>query len=226
MVKHPSFINMIVQLLSVLLYAVCLSHVYRAGASIIKTPWLGAAIINTFFAIVVITAIWRRSSFLEFEWRIPTSSKPRLWTMLPAASIIIGTLALGVISSFFGNALPAPVQLQQVLLITWIPIIEEVVFRRGFSQYYMSKLGALWGCYVSALLFAMAHADFTIDSIMKGSVGLPLGPFLLGLCTSYIMYKTQSLLGPILLHSACNATVVILSLLDARWFSWLYYLYH
>ena len=45
MIKHPSLINMIAQLLSVLLYAVCLSHVYKAGASIAGIPWLGAAII-------------------------------------------------------------------------------------------------------------------------------------------------------------------------------------
>lgn len=221
-----SFKNALSHVILLIFFAMCFSYVYAAAGQWLKPAWLGAAVMNTFLATIVLIAAVKAPHRISGDVKPLRRSTQKKWTYLPAIFIVTSTLLLGTISSYFGQPETLNITANQWLLISWIPVVEEIVFRRGIGQYYVSKMGVIWGSYFSALLFAMAHTDLTLPSILSGNIGIPLGPFLLGFAANILMCKSRSLLAPILLHAACNSTVVILSLLDSRWFSWLYYLYH
>jgi membrane protease YdiL (CAAX protease family) len=71
---------------------------------------------------------------------------------------------------------------------------------------YMDRLLKRWipdrktfrGIYATAMLFGMAH-----------SWPDPIALFVLGLGLGYLAYRTQTLLGPILLHSLFNAVTYL-----------------
>ena len=108
---------------------------------------------------------------------------------------------------------------------TWIPVVEEVVFRGGISPLFRRVTNSLWGVYFSSLVFALAHSAPTLTRMIRFEVGIPLGPFLLGLCCEALLIWTKSLWPAIAFHCACNATVIIFDIFGPGWFdrlSWFY----
>jgi membrane protease YdiL (CAAX protease family) len=83
----------------------------------------------------------------------------------------------------------------------------------------------LWAGWFAALTFAFVHGDPTVAHLIAGRIGLPLGPFLLGLCCEALVEATGRLAPAIAFHGACNATVAIFALADGRWLDWLGFLY-
>jgi membrane protease YdiL (CAAX protease family) len=79
------------------------------------------------------------------------------------------------------------------------PVAEELLFR-GYLQPAAEQWFGTWpAIFLSALFFAAAHPQF--------SVMLPM--FILGFTAAWIFARTRCLAGPILLHAANNAQVVL-----------------
>ncbi len=214
-------------LISVLLVAFLLFHLYALLGMVIQPDWMAAAAANTLMAAGVIWHWWRPPGISASTHFSPEESTLPAWlAFAPAAAITAGSLLIAWVSRSFGTPLSQAAGQHQWLLVTWIPLVEEIVFRAGFCHWYMQRWGRFWGIYFSSLLFAMCHADLSWGTIMSGGLGFPMGPFLLALVTGLLFARTGRLLPVILLHAACNFTVVIFSVLDARWFLWLHWLYH
>lgn len=105
--------------------------------------------------------------------------------------------------------------------ILWVPFIEEWTYRVGLGAFIRGRIGATWGCYVSALLFAFVHSLPTVPHLLEGKFAIPLGPFLLGWINEWIYLKTGRIWPAIIFHMACNGTAVIFLIGDHRWLKWL-----
>lgn len=190
---------------------VALAEVY----AVVGEGWLGAAVVHTVFASVVVVILARRRT-------LSTLLHPGGWTYYaPTLVILVGAAVLGLMTMQG----PASVPSIRWAWILWVPIIEELFFRVGLGTTFRSWAGPLWGAWFSAIVFALAHAAPTIANLTAGKVGLPIGPFLLALACEALLVKTGRILPAIALHAACNATVVIFAATDARWLSWLGFLY-
>ena len=89
-----------------------------------------------------------------------------------------------------------------VLAVVIAPVAEELLFR-GFLQPAAERWFGTWpAIFLSAVFFAVAHSHFTVM--------LPM--FILGLTAAWIFARTRSLVGPVVLHAANNAQVVLLYL--------------
>ncbi len=200
--------------------------VYLQVAKHITPVWLAAAAFHTLLAVGVLFFLWRQQ-YLTSSF---TVSSPR---MLPAkllyapSLVIVAGLAFAlVISSFVGNAVPSTVDWStQLAFVLWIPIIEELVFRAGIGASLQRYAPGVWGIWFSALIFAWVHTAPSLSGILSGQMGLPLGPFFLGLICEYMRVAGGSLVPAIIFHMVCNSTVVFFSLFDARWMDWLSWLY-
>ena len=101
-------------------------------------------------------------------------------------------------------------------VIPWIPWIllfvlansinEELLFRGLFLQKLEPFLGAFSANICMAILFTMLHigVDYTQNTLMILALLLPLG-----LVLGYVMQKTNSILGPWLIHASVDIAVVL-----------------
>lgn len=96
-----------------------------------------------------------------------------------------------------GTGALLPMLLQSAVLA---PLCEELFFR-GYLQGVLSRYGAGRACAAVALIFALAHGL---------SAGLPC-MVLLGLLLGAITLRTGSVLAPLLVHTAYNATLALLA---------------
>ena len=64
------------------------------------------------------------------------------------------------------------------------------------------------GGYLSALIFSFAHVTMRVDELFNNittlSIGIPIGPFLLGWFNAYIYERSGCIWIPIIIHSALN----------------------
>ena len=130
------------------------------------------------------------------------------WLLVPILVLAISFCAGSLSSSGDWHSLDLSPYL---LSVVFVPIAEELVFRVG-----------LWGwlggvpngtrIYLTASSFAILHT---------ASSPWPIGPLLLGVINQVILLRGGGVLTAILLHMACNATVVIFLALDPRWLDWL-----
>ena len=79
-------------------------------------------------------------------------------------------------------------------LILFAPIMEELVFRKAIVTQLVDHIGISGAAVISSLLFAFAHMD-----------GHMLIYASLGLWFSYLYYKTNNILTPMLAHGIMNA---------------------
>jgi membrane protease YdiL (CAAX protease family) len=177
--------------------------------------WQSIALLNTALALL--------SLFLWKPQTKPTSARPE---QLTAWAIGPFLLAMTLLVIFFSNQLEdvrptvRAYSLIEILgLCVWIPLIEEILFRRFLSSWIELKLDGLWGIYVSGLLFSLAH------TAPPDNLWPPLGPFLLG-CACTWAYRVSGRIGaPVLLHAACNASAILFAIYAPSWLemlSWLY----
>jgi membrane protease YdiL (CAAX protease family) len=216
--------------LAAIIGCVALAEIYRrvnvwfsSGAF-----WLAPMAVNLALACVLLATLGR-GRVLATEWgfqEIKRYAIVRRWWWAPAAAVLLGTVALALLSRAWGGEERTLVlSPEQWLFVTLIPLVEEVVFRRGIGDFLRRYGGVLWGSYLSALVFSAIHASPDLPHLVALSVGLPLGPFLLGASCEALVVVTGRLLPAILFHMACNASVLVFASLDARWLDWLSPLY-
>src|SRR5690606_2634558 len=107
--------------------------------------------------------------------------------------VLGGALALTIISGFWGEPRRVSSHPEAFIFIVIVPLLEEIVFRLGFGEFFRRKAGDLWGAYFSALLFALVHTLPTPANLFSLQIGLPLGPFLLGIINERLYIKSSSL---------------------------------
>lgn len=176
--------------------------------------WITIAGFHSLLALLILT---RPSPY-------PASRGPWLYLVGPATLIVLGSVVLAL--SFRGAYRPTWAWSEQDLgtwlgTIVWVPIVEEIVYRRGLGGFLRARLGQWTGLYLASLLFALAHG-------LRFEGGLPapaIGPFLLGVACELIYWRCRSIWGAIAFHAACNATPLIFLWLDPRWLDRLRMLY-
>jgi membrane protease YdiL (CAAX protease family) len=177
--------------------------------------WLGTALINSAFGLFVIINLLRID-------RMEVLSRPPLWSWLPMLAILSGTLLLGLATKGIDES---PVSYPPLAWVFWVPIVEELVFRVGVGGAFRRIGGVVWGSWFSALTFAWVHTHPSVTDLMELNVGLPLGPFLMGLISEFLYIKTQRIWPSIGFHGACNFSVFLFIMLDSKWLDRLEVLY-
>ena len=90
----------------------------------------------------------------------------------------------------------------KVILITclWIPVVEELVYRRLFSRFLVDKNYLIWSCYLSALFFSINHSLLNANDFPINIISLPLGPFLLGAICQLLVLYSGSIISAVFFH--------------------------
>jgi len=203
--------------------AVALGECYAAAAIWLAPPWLAALGINGLLGALVLVWQVKRG---DAKLYAPVALR---WFTPPLVLLgLCGCLAW--MSRQMVAVAPVAAVVSQSISVPWawlvcVPIAEELVFRAGIGQILARLAPRLWAAWFSAAIFALAHAQPTISHFVAGQVGLAVGPFLLGLACEALVAASGSILPGILLHAACNATVVVFQTVDARWLEWLKFLY-
>jgi membrane protease YdiL (CAAX protease family) len=211
--------NLLRLILATLGAAVALAELYTFVGQWFQSPWLGAALVNTIVAAIVIA--FRR------KIPIPTAYHPGAPNLAyaPAGVVLIVIAVAGAVSRSFGGANAQGVELTQWAWILWVPVVEEIVFRWGAGSLLKKMSNPLWGSYFSVLLFTFLHSNPTLQNLASLQVGFALGPLLLSMCCELILVYFGRISAAILFHMVCNFSVVMFSVLDSRWLKWLDFLY-
>ena len=108
-----------------------------------------------------------------------------------------------------------------VLTVILVPIVEELLFRGLVTNLFFKISGSSWAAYFSVLCFTALHGVGSPADVFTLNIALPLGPLLLGAACELLRFFGFSLIAPVALHMAANATIFIFSVLDSRWLDWL-----
>lgn len=84
-------------------------------------------------------------------------------------------------------------------LVILVPIVEEIVFRGFILHRWCDKYGVKRGIVQTSILFSLLHVEF-------------LGNFVGSVIVSVLCLRTNSLVGPILIHIGNNLAIVIMIL--------------
>jgi membrane protease YdiL (CAAX protease family) len=202
-----------------LVTAVALAELYAPFRPLFGPTWLAPAVVHTVLAALVLSMTYRQGMLKLFL------EKPPLWAWAPALGILVGVGLLVAGSRLMGGATTSNVAVPWAWIL-WVPIVEEIVFRVGIGEAFRRISGsAFYGSWFSALTFGLVHADPTLSHVLQGQLGLPLGPFLLGLLCEALFAQSRRILPAVALHAVCNATALLFARGDARWLEWLGFLY-
>lgn len=113
-----------------------------------------------------------------------------------------GKLISGIGLSFDGTYLEKPLYLFMLLVVT--PILEEFAFR-GVLLNTLSRYGKIFGLYANAILFALAHFNFS-EMIPAFAMGYVLGK-------TALRYK--SIIPTIIIHILFNVLLYLLCVIPA-----------
>lgn len=191
------------------LFILILSQSYSLlsdGTSVGKSQPEKILVLNGFFAACfLIYFSSHKSPFLFWP--------KKLIYLVPAPLIIFVTLFLGYSSGTEVVSLKAflPHIYSHWQMIFIVPVVEEVLFRLGLWNLLGTSSSAS-RVYLTSICFAIMH--------YRGDEW-PVGPFILGVLSQLFLLGGGGLLSSILLHLACNATVVVFLTMDERWFDWL-----
>ena len=86
--------------------------------------------------------------------------------------------------------------------------MEELWFRAIFLKRYEKVVGRLAAILVTSAVFGVSHVNATYE-FPGGSVVFGVVVFVLGVVGAYSMYKTDSLIGPILFHAGYDLTIIV-----------------
>ena len=212
--------------------AVALAEIYALVGKMGLKAWQGALAFHAVVGGGIILIfylkgiLFRKFEFLGVGERAPGWFARKSWlAYAPAVIILVGATFLGTLSTL-GATEPHHGTISSPMAWIWlVPWAEEIFFRGGIGAIYRRALPGLGGLWLSAATFALAHAGMTMENLLHGQVGLPLGPFLLGLLCESVYLLSGSLLPAIAVHASANATVAVFQLLDPRWLEWLGLLY-
>ena len=212
--------------------AIFLAKIYHYTGYLNFGPWQGALAFHGIASLGIVAFFFHknvlRSNFclLGAATDAPGWYGGRPWlAYMPAAALLGGSFILVLISRICGGY-----EVRADLSVPWawifcVPVFEEIFFRGGIGTWYRRQLPGISGRWLAATTFALAHAKPNLADLMQGHIGLPLGPFLLGLICEGVYSMSGSLIPAIVLHASANATVMIFELGDERWLSWLKLLY-
>jgi len=166
-----------------------------------EKPFIAAFMVNSLIALCVLLMFSTYGS--------PFTFLPRRWAwFLVPFLLLLGAIGLGMVSS---EKVQIPDLRAFVLPVVLVPIVEEIIFRMGLWR-FLGGIHPGAKLYLTAVSFACLHTN--------GSQ-LPVGPFLLGVLSQWMLLRGAGLGAVILLHMASNATIVIFLALDSRWLDWL-----
>lgn len=209
-----------------LLVSIALAEIYQYTAKFIQPSWLAAAIVHSVLSIILLRFLLTKESTLPPKNKISFYFQShKISPYLPGIILITLPILAVTLSSFFGNTQYSPIKIDQWAWVIWVSIIEEIVFRYGIGGFFRKKIGIFWGAYISIFIFSFVHSSPTIENILNAKVGLPLGPLLLGILCEVLYIHTGKLSSSILLHAAGNGSIIIFSIFDSRWLSWLQFFY-
>lgn len=199
--------------------AIALAELYAPLRPVFDAAWLAPAVVHSVLAAAVLLLLARRGKLKE-AFRLDS-----LLPFAPTLGILGGTGLMILASRQFGEPATSSATVPWAWVL-WIPAVEELVFRVGIGDAFRRVSGSiLWGSWFSAVTFALVHADPTLARLSHGEIGLPIGPFFLGLLCEGVYVKFGRILPVVLLHAVCNGTAVLFAGGDARWLEWLGFLY-
>jgi membrane protease YdiL (CAAX protease family) len=91
-----------------------------------------------------------------------------------------------------------------ILIIIMAPILEELIFRGFLLNRWQAKYGTVKAIIFSSLIFGLLHVEI-------------LGGVIFGALLCLIYLKTNSLIGPIIVHMANNAIAVLIMVSEGIW---------
>jgi membrane protease YdiL (CAAX protease family) len=200
--------------------------VYLFAAKHVAPIWLAAALFHSVITVVIIHVFAKQGSLTQSLSLFSVRTVPTKFLYAPSVVIGVALVFALVISAFVGKRVSTPFEWStQLAFILWIPVVEELVFRGGIGSALQKFAPGIWGMWFSAVIFAWVHTSPSLSGLLSGHMGLPLGPFFLGLICEYLRVAGGSLVPATVFHMVCNSTVVVFSLFDARWMDWLSWLY-
>ena len=184
-------------------------------------PWNAVIAAHAFIALML------------FMLRKPTRDGLRLkgcpiiaW--LPGFAVLCGAWLLTRVGGYSPQGLSLKLShesLYMLATLSVIPFLEEIVFRCGVSPMISRVVGSWWGVWFAAITFSLVHTNPTWSRVVALKVGLPLGPFLLAICSDVIIRKWGRVMPAVFFHACCNGTVYIFSSLNPSWLGRLQGLY-
>jgi len=165
------------------------------------------------FSIVVLTRISHSSMHSIFL------AKGKLkWGLLVG---LVGFLLFAVLSIPGANYLFMGQNLTVAKVVSWLPWIlpivltnglrEELLYRGLFLRKYESLLGNIPSLLLQALIFSISHsvAGIGITQYTPYISVLIVSTFVLGMVAGYVMRKTDSIIGPILIHAGTDIPIFL-----------------
>ena len=145
--------------------------------------------------------------FLTLVFREKLSSlyiqrgRARLWIIISLLTFIIFVIA-GLLLSLQKNSLDRIISIFPWLLgfSVFIGITEELYFRGLFLKKLEPFLGIHLSIFLISLLFSIPHIFVTYISGIRMSLMLFVVTFLIGMALGYLIYKTKSIWGAIIIH--------------------------
>ena len=134
---------------------------------------------------------------------------------------LIGFLVFAALSIPGANYLFQGQNLTVAKLVSWMPWIlpivlanglrEELLYRGLFLRKFEGLLGNGLSVFLQALIFSLSHSVAGIGLMQYTPYiwVLVVATFLLGLVLGYVMQRTDSIIGPILLHAGTDIPIFI-----------------
>ena len=134
---------------------------------------------------------------------------------------LISFLVFAALSIPGANYLFQGQNLTMTKLFSWMPWIlpivlanglrEELLYRGLFLKKFEGQLGNGLSIFLQALIFSLSHsvAGIGITQYTPYISALVVATFLLGLVLGYVMQKTDSIIGPILIHAGTDIPIFI-----------------
>lgn len=117
------------------------------------------------------------------------------------------TKLLGIMSSGFFSSLGKTLP-WLLLFIFSNAIMEELWFRGIFLREYENLIGQNAAILVTAVIFGVSHINATYE-FPGGGLVFGLVVFCLGTIGAYMMFKTDSIIGPVLFHAGYDLLVIV-----------------
>jgi membrane protease YdiL (CAAX protease family) len=200
--------------ISSVLLAIGFSSFYEyLGQQWALIPWVAVSIAHVMF--VALLVIFRKPARDALRFK----GCP-LVAWLPGVVVLAGAVLL----SFIGQGGASAFRLSlgrwspyALATLTMIPFLEEMVFRCGISPLMGRLVGSGWGIWFGAVIFSLIHTNPTLDRVMGLNIGLPVGPFILAICSDVILRAWGRVMPAVFFHACCNATVYIFGSLNPSW---------
>ena len=122
-------------------------------------------------------------------------------------SFAVIVLVMGLQSNEFFSSLWAALP-WLLLFIFANAIMEELWFRGIFLRKYEAIIGRNAAIIVTAIIFGLPHTFATYD-FPGGEIVFGLIVFCLGLVGAYAMFKSDSLIGPVIFHAGYDLLVIV-----------------